>query len=306
MKVVITGAGGFIGRSLASRWRAEGAAVTALSRSRGFRWEDGAMLTAALEGADLCLNLAGRSVNCRYHARQRHEILSSRLRSTAALGEALRRCADPPPLWINASTATIYRHAEDRPMTEEDGELGSGFSEEVAKAWEDTLFSFASPGLRQVALRMAIVLGRDGGALPPYRRLAAAGLGGPQGSGRQMISWIHIDDLFRAINFLARSPALSGPVNASSPHPVPNSEFMRTLRKTLGVPFGCPSPRWLLEAGALLAGTETELLLKSRWVLPRRLLDAGFVFRQGELGAALRDLLGRKAAAAAAAPPSHS
>ena len=291
MKVVITGAGGFIGRSLASRWRAEGAAVTALSRSRGFRWEDGAMLTAALEGANLCLNLAGRSVNCRYHARQRHEILSSRLRSTAALGEALRRCTDPPPLWINASTATIYRHAEDRPMTEEDGELGSGFSEEVAKAWEDTLFSFASPGLRQVALRMAIVLGRDGGALPPYRRLAAAGLGGPQGSGRQMISWIHIDDLCRMYLAAIENAQMHDAYNACAPETITNKELMLKIAKARRRPYiPVHVPEFALK---IVLGEMSIEVLKSATMDSTRIRSTGFNFIYPTADAALNDLIRR-------------
>jgi uncharacterized protein (TIGR01777 family) len=259
-------------------------------------WGDTDSIARLIDGADVLVNLAGKSVDCRYTARNRAEIFRSRLETTAELGRAVARAETPPPLWLNASTATIYRHADDRPQTEADGELGSGFSVDVATSWERTFFDAARPGVRQVAMRTAITLG-DGSALTPLAMLTRFGLGGPQlggksGGGRQRFSWVHLDDVFRAMRFLESSD-LAGPVNISSPHPSTNREVMATLRRVLGVPIGIPLPRVALELGAIAIRTETELILKSRWVLPARLLDAGFVFDYPELEPALRQILHR-------------
>lgn len=194
---------------------------------------------------------------------------------------------------INSSTATIYRHAEDRPMTEEIGDIGSGFSVEVAKAWEEAFFAFKLPVTRQIALRIAIVLD-DGGVMAPLRNLVRFGLGGAQGSGRQQFSWIHLEDLFQIVRFLQEHPELDGVFNASAPHPVTNRELMASLRGAMGVPVGLPAPRWLLELGARLIRTETELVLKSRWVLPERLQRAGFHFHYDTLDKALHEIIARK------------
>ena len=232
----------------------------------------------------------------------------------SGIGQAIAAAGNPPPLWVNSSTATIYRHAEDRPMTESRGELGSGFSVEVAKAWERALFAEALPGTRRVALRSTIVLG-DGGVFGTLRMLARFGLAGAQHDGwwpvsrarreagtahdpgarrgRQRFSWVHIEDVARIIDFLEQHPELEGPVNAAAPHPVDNATFMAAVRRALGVRFGVPTPRWMLEIGALLIRTETELILKSRWVLPERLDAAGFTFAWPELGPALRDVARR-------------
>jgi uncharacterized protein len=217
--------------------------------------------------------------------------LKSRTETTKLLGEAILRCDNPPPLWMNSSTATLYRHAEDRPMTEVSGEIGTGFSVDVAKAWEDAFFSFALPNTRQAALRISIVLGKGGGVMIPYRNLTALGLGGVQGKGNQMFSWIHVEDLFRIIRFLMEKKELSGVFNCASPHPVTNRELMSTLRSVMKRPVGLPSPRWLLEAGAVMIGTETELILKSRWVVPERLLENGFTFEFNYIREALEDIL---------------
>lgn len=290
-KVVIAGGTGFLGNFLSARFRERGDAVVIISRQGGHvRWGDGKGITNALNGADLVINLAGRSVDCRYNEKNKHAILHSRVATTRALGNAIAACEQPPGLWINSSTATIYRHAEDRPMTEADGEIGDGFSVEVARQWEKAFFHFQLPGTRQVALRMAIVLGPEGGVLRPLKRLVRLGLGGKQGKGTQVFSWIHIEDLYRTILFIIGHPALDGVVNCSSPHPVPNAILMQALRKALGVNAGLPAPEWLLRMGAVLIRTETELVLKSRWVLPHRLLQAGFVFTYPTLASALAAL----------------
>ena len=311
-RIVIAGASGFIGEFLAGRYRASGATVSLIGRSGpDAAWGDTAAITELLDGADLLVNLAGKSVNCRYNDRNRAEILRSRVETTRELAAALAACDSPPPLWINSSTATIYRHAEDRPMSESTGELGTGFSVGIATAWEDALLERELPGVRRVALRMAIVLGGDG-ALTPLIRLARFGLGGAQldgrwfstaarraagtfhefraRGGRQKFSWIHIADVLSIIEFLRDHPELDGAVNASSPNPSDNRTVMRTIRRVIRMPFGIPAPRWMLEIGTLLIRSETELVLKSRWVVPERLTAAGFQFEFPELEPALRDI----------------
>ncbi|TPX04603.1 DUF1731 domain-containing protein [Schumannella luteola] len=305
-----------MGRYLTDRWRGSGREVRTIGRGEAdAHWDDADGLREAIDGAGLLLNLAGRSVNCRYGPGERAEILDSRVSTTRALGAAVASAARPPAVWINSSTATIYRHADDRPQTETDGELGVGFSVSVARAWEDAFFGADAPDTRRVAIRTAIVLG-DGSALVPLLRLARAGLGGPQWDtpwfstrarreagtqhrfasrwGRQMFSWIHLDDVAGAIDFIESHPELAGVVNLAAPRPVTNTELMRTVRAALGVPVGLPAPRPVLEVGAWMIRTETELLLKSRWVLPARLLDAGYGFRHPDLGPAIRDIVAER------------
>jgi NAD dependent epimerase/dehydratase family enzyme len=234
------------------------------------------------------------------------------------LGEAIAAAAAPPPLWLNSSTATIYRHAEDRPMTESTGELGDGFSVSVARAWEATFFEADLPATRRVALRTAIVLG-NGSALVPLLRLARFGLGGPQldgrwfrsrrrraagtlhefraRGGRQKFSWVHLDDVLGVARFLVERPDLDGVVNVAAPNPVDNVELMRIIRRVLGMPVGLPAYRWMLELGAWAIRTETELVLKSRWVLPERLLAAGYRFRYPDLEPAIRAIVAERRAA---------
>ena len=312
-RVVIAGASGFIGQYLAHAFRKSGSEVTLIGRSGpDARWGDTAAITALLDGADLLVNLAGKSVNCRYTPANRAEILRSRVETTRELSDAIAACAVPPPLWINSSTATIYRHADDREMTESTGELGAGFSVEVATEWERELYRRDLPGTRRVALRMAIVLG-DGSVMTPLSLLARVGLGGAQldgrwfstrarresgtfhefrtAGGRQRFSWIHIADVLGIIHFLRDHPELDGPVNASSPNPSDSRTVMSTLRRVLRVPFGIPAPRCVLEIGSAVIRTETELVLKSRWVVPERLLAAGYRFEFPELEPALRDIV---------------
>lgn len=310
-RVVIGGSTGFLGRYLVAGFRAGGREVVTVSRSGAdVSWDDQEGIDRAVEGAALVIGLAGKSVDCRYTPKNRAEILRSRRDTTLALGTAISKAAAPPALWVNSSTATIYRHAEDRPMTESTGEIGAGFSVEVAKDWEAALAEADLPRTRRVALRTAIVLGH-GGVLAPLRTLARLGLGGAHHDGpwpvsrarraagtahapgarhgRQRFSWVHIEDVARIIDFLERTPALEGPVNAAAPSPVDDAEFMATVRRVLGMRFGPPLPRWMLELGAIGIRTETELVLKSRWVLPERLTDAGFSFTYPTLVDAVRE-----------------
>lgn len=294
--VAIAGASGFIGSYFRRRFVAEGWVVRTVGRdtSADAQWHDDGAITKALDGAELLVNLAGRSVNCRYDEKHRREILDSRVLTTRALGRAVAACAEPPRTWINSSTGTIYRHAEDHPQSEVSGELGSGFSVDVARAWENELAAVVVPATRKVPLRIAIVLG-SGGVISPLRNLARLGLGGHMGPGTQKFSWIHVEDLFRVVLFIHADAGVTGPVNAASPYPVDNRELMSLVRRSMGVSFGIPTPAWLLEAGAVLIRTQTELVLKSRWVEPRKLLDAGFSFQYPALAGALNQIAKGKA-----------
>lgn len=313
-RVVVAGASGFVGQRLVASYRDAGRQVDLIGRREATTWSDPPAIAALVDGASTVVNLAGRSVNCRYNAANRAEILQSRVDTTVALGEAIAAAERPPALWINASTATIYRHAMDRPQTESTGELGSGFSVSVARAWEAALEAADTPSTRRVALRMAIVLG-DGSALAPLAALTRLGLGGAQcdgvwpisrarraagtahevGSrrGEQHVSWVHLDDVVRVHHWLEHQPSISGPLNVSSPNPETNRELMAHLRRVLGVPFGIPLQRWMLELGTWVIRSETELVLKSRWVLPEKLERAGFSFEHPHLDAALASILKR-------------
>lgn len=294
--VVIAGASGFIGKYLRGRFERDGWAVRTIGRSDGndAQWNDDGAITKALYGAELLVNLAGRSVSCRYNAKNRAEILQSRVSTTATLGRAIERCTTPPSTWLNASTGTIYRHAEDRPQTERDGELGSGFSVDVAHAWEAELAAAPTPVTRKIPLRISIVLGPGGGVMTPFANLARIGLGGRMGKGSQKFSWVHAEDLYRTVAFLHLRADVMGPVNVASPDVVDNRELMRLVRRAYGARLGLPTPAWLLKMGAVLIRTEAELVLKSRWVHPQKLLDAGFMFKHPELGPALLDITGEE------------
>jgi uncharacterized protein (TIGR01777 family) len=233
-------------------------------------------------------------VNCRYNEKNKAEILGSRLDATAALGKAVVKLSNPPKVWIQSASATIYRQADDRPMDEYTGEIGDGFSVDVCNAWEKMFWEQNTPRTRKVVLRIGIVLGKSDSALPRMLRLTRFGLGGGQGSGRQYMSWIHETDVASVIHWVYSNKEIQGTFNCTSPCPLTNNDFMRTLREVCKVPFGLVTPAWLLGIGAWLIGTETELVLKSRWVLPKKLLDAGFVFKFPDLRDALIDILNDK------------
>lgn len=300
-KIVIAGGTGFIGNGLVEYF-GEHNRIVILSRRplSGERpnvtfvqWDGrttGAW-TAALEDADLLINLAGKSVNCRYNEANKAEIFASRTDSTRVLGEAVKSLQNPPALWINAGSATIYRHAEDRPMDEFTGEIENDFSVQVCKRWEKAFNDTALPRTRKVILRIAVTLG-SGGVMTPYLNLVKFGLGGRQGSGKQRYSWVHIEDVARMMEWLYEHPECDGTYNCVAPNAVTNEVFMATLRKTCGHYFGLPAETWMLKIGAALIGTETELLLKSRWVLPTRITQAGFTFRYPHLQEAFQQIVG--------------
>jgi uncharacterized protein (TIGR01777 family) len=295
-KIVIAGGTGLVGGFLNKKFTEAGYEVIIISRSKDhINWDNHQLINAALENAGMLINLAGKSVDCRYNEKNKKEIFESRIGTTKILGEAILNCKNPPPLWINSSTATIYRHAEDRAMTESTGEIGTGFSVNVATNWEKTFFSYNLPQTRQVALRMTIVLGNNGGVIKPLKKLVRFGLGGKQGSGKQMFSWIHIEDLFRIIIFVQQHNEISGVLNTAAPTPLSNKILMQQLRKSMRALFGLPAPAWLLKIGAVLIKTETELILKSRWVIPERLSVAGFRFQYPDIDTALKQIMSNKA-----------
>lgn len=294
-KVVLAGGTGFIGQYLEKKFTAMDIDVQIISRqSPHIAWDDYQGIVQALDGAEMVINLAGKSVNCRYNEHNKREIMNSRVETTQTLGNAILDCEHPPAVWMNSSTATIYRHAEDRPMTETKGEIGTGFSVDVAKAWEEAFFAFNLPHTRQAALRIAIVLGPGGGVMTPFQNLVRFGLGGHQGSGKQMFSWIHVEDLFQIILFIQEWESLEGVFNCTSPNPVTNRELMATMRKVMHSKGGLPASTWMLNLGARIIRTEPELVLKSRWVVPNRLIKEGFMFKYGRLEKALQHILHTK------------
>ena len=312
MKIVIPGGSGQVGALLARAFHAEGHEVCVLSRRPGdFPWRtimwNGETLgdwTKAIDGADVVINLAGRNVNCRYDAANRQEIMRSRVNSTRAIGAAIAGAWHPPRVWLQASTATIYAHRYDAANDEATGLIGGAeenapetwrFSIEVARAWEAAACEIPAPRTRLVLMRSAMTMSPDrGGIFDTLLGLTRRGLGGRAGDGRQYISWIHEADFLRAIHWLIERDSFTGPVNLAAPAPLPNAEFMRLLRAACGMPVGLPASKWMLEIGARILRTETELILKSRRVVPRRLLDSGFKFQFPEWNEAARDLCQRR------------
>jgi uncharacterized protein (TIGR01777 family) len=310
MRIVIAGGSGQVGHILARHFVAKGDSVAVLSRRpQAVSWRvvlwDGLNRSdwvSELEQSDVCINLSGRSVDCRYTKRNRREILDSRVTSTLLLGDVIGSLKHPPKVWLNATTATIYRHSLDLDMDEATGELGGNepgapdswkFSIEVAKRWEKAFFSSRpTPGTRLVALRSAMTMSPDrGGVFDVLLGLVRHELGGAQGLGDQYMSWIHEQDFVRAVDWIIDHEEFAGVVNLASPHPIPNREFMATLRAAWGTRIGLPALPWMIEIGAFFLRTESELVLKSRRVVPGRLMESGFVFDFPHWAEAARDLV---------------
>lgn len=316
MKVVLPGGSGHLGGVLSRALAGQGHEVVVLSRwgrpgaggPRGVTWVawDGRTIgpwASEIDGSDVVVNLAGRSVNCRYTPENLREMMDSRVDSARVVGQAIQQSAKPPRVWLQMSTATIYAHSFDQANDEDTGVIGGnepdvpaywGYSVRIAENWERALAEANTPQTRKVALRTAIAMSPDrGGAFDMLRRMARLGIGGAVAGGRQFVSWIHEDDLVAAIKFLIEHDELTGPFNLAAPGPLPQRDFMRALRAALGTPIGLPATAWMAEIGAFVLRSDTELLLKSRRVVPGRLLAEGFSFKFPEWPEAARDLVHR-------------
>jgi uncharacterized protein (TIGR01777 family) len=304
--MILAGGSGFLGGALAKHFRALNWEIIVLTRHPRER-DDGVKEVAwnartlgdwqrFVDGADVVINLTGKSVDCRYNAKNRHDIIASRVDSTRVIGEAIARSTNPPRVWLNASSATLYLHTFDTRM-DENGPQGATpeakdeFSIEVIRQWERAFDAAQTPRTRKVALRTTMVLGHARNSVfPVLRRLTRFGLGGRMGSGRQFVSWIHQEDFCRAIEWLIAHEEVSGAVNMCAPNPLPNAAMMKLFRELYKMPIGLPATEWMLEVGAFFLRTETELIIKSRRVVPGRLLAGGFQFQFPEMREALNDL----------------
>ena len=301
-KMVLHGGTGQIGKAIINYYRNKVEEIIIFTRGESrnennvqfLNW-DGKSLnqySELLEDIDVIINLVGKNVNCRYTEINKKEIFDSRTNSIIALSEVFQKLNNPPKIWIQSASATIYRHSEDKPMTEINGEIGEGFSVEVCKKWEATFNSetIQFPTLRKVILRTSIVMSKNDGAFPRLKTMTKLGLGGKQGNGLQMVSWIHEDDVTGIIDFIIQNESINGVINCTAPTPLSNIEFMKSLRKSMGVKFGIPASKLLLEIGALFIGTETELILKSRWVIPESLNELGYQFKYPTIEKAFKNL----------------
>lgn len=299
-KLIIAAGTGFLGQVLIHHFKNKFEEIVILTRGKsqiidGIKYVNWNAKTfsgweSELENATVLINLAGKSVDCRYTSKNKKAILLSRLESTKILNKAVLNCKNPPKHWLNSSTSTIYRFSLDKQMDEVEGEIGNDFSINVALSWEKAFFKTETPNTLKTALRTSIVLGKNGGAILPLKTLAKIGFGGKQGKGNQWISWIHEDDFARAIEFIIKKE-MTGKVNIVSPNPISNTDFMQKLRKAVGVPFGISLNQFFLEIGSFIIRTETELVLKSRNVIPKLLLEKGFAFKFENIDPAFQDLL---------------
>lgn len=300
-KLILAGGTGFLGQAIINRFNRKEMQIIVFSRGKTheennvqyIHW-DGKTIgewAKELEGADVLINLTGKSVDCRYTEKNKAEIISSRVNATRILGEAINKTRNPPKVWLNAASATIYRHSEDKSMDEFTGEIGTGFSVGVCLAWEKSFNEIINPETRKIAMRISMVMGKKGGVFPVLSKLVNAGLGGKMGTGKQFVSWIHEEDFLNALEWLINNEKAEGAYNFAAPDPIPNKEFMSLLRKKLNVKIGLPSTKWMMEIGAFFIRTETELILKSRKVVPGRLLKEGFVFKYPTAEQALTNLL---------------
>lgn len=299
-KIIIAAGTGFLGQVLTNHFKDQFEEIIILTRGKsqtrdGVKYVNWNARTFSgweneLENAAVLINLAGKSVDCRYTKENKKEILLSRIESTKILNKAVLNCENPPKHWLNSSTATIYRFSLDKQMDEADGEIGNDFSINVALSWEKAFFKTETPNTLKTALRTSIVLGKSGGAFIPLKTLAKTGLGGKQGDGNQFVSWIHEEDFANAVDFIIQKE-MTGVINVVSPKPIRNADFMQKLRKAIGFPFGIPMNVFLLKIGSFIIRTEAELILKSRNVIPKRLLENGFKFKFGNINDAFQNLI---------------
>lgn len=296
MKIIIAAGTGFLGKNLKQYFRKKNHEVKILTRNPKLEneifWDAKTLGTwkNELENADVLINLAGKSVDCRYNEKNKKEIYDSRINSTKILQTAIDECKSPPKTWLNASSATIYTHSETHLNTEKNAIIGDDFSMNICKSWEKEFFKISNQNIRKIALRTSIVLGKNGGAFPKFKQISKLGLGGKQGRGDQMMSWIHIDDFCEAVDFIIENENLTGAINITAPKPLSNVQMMKQLCEKIKIPFGISSPVWLLEIAAIFIKTETELMLKSRNVYPEILIENGFQFRYENFEKALKSL----------------
>ena len=309
MKIILAGGSGFLGQALTRHFSALKWEVVVLTRQAKPRTDgvkevawDGERVGAwaqELEGAEAVVNLCGRSVDCRYTAANRKVLLASRILPTQALGQAISSCLAPPCVWLNASSASLYKHTFDIAMDEEGvqgatPEAKDEFLIELIHQWEQAFYEAQTPRTRKAVLRTTMALGMNrNSVVPVLRRLTRLGLGGRMGSGKQFVSWMHEEDYCSAVEWVIAHEALSGPVNFAAPNPLPNAEMMRLFRELCGVPFGLPATEWMLELGALFLRTETGLIIKSHRVVPGQLLASGFIFRFPHFREALENIMGQ-------------
>lgn len=297
MKIIIAAGTGFLGKNLEKYFTEKGNQVYILTRNPKRKNEIGwdaktlGEWKNLLEGSDVLINLAGKSVDCRYTEKNKREIYDSRINSTKVLQQAVDNCINKPKIWLNASSATIYVHSEKHLNTEENGIIGDDFSMNICKSWEKEFFKTENPDTRKVALRTSIVLGNNGGAFTKLKMITKLGLGGKQGRGNQNVSWIHIDDFCRAVEWIIENEDISGKINVTAPNPLNNEEFMRKLRKEMKILFGLNAAVWQLEIASVFLKTETELLLKSRNVYPEKLIINGFKFSYPDIETAFKNLV---------------
>ena len=295
-KIIIAGGSGFLGKALEKRFAEKGDDLYILTRNpkanNHHKWDAKTKGTWAnhLNKADILINLTGKSVDCRYTEANKAAILNSRIESTQVLNKVVAELEHPPKVWVNAGSATIYDHSYNHLNTEANGIIGNDFSMNVCKQWEAAFFEKDIPKVRKIVARTSIVLGNNAGAFLKLKQITKLGLGGKQGNGKQRFSWIHIDDFCRAIEYLIEQSNIEREVNVTAPQPENNTILMQLLREKYKMPFGLPQPKWLLEIGAFLIRTETELLLKSRYVYPEKLVNNGFEFEYPTLELALENL----------------
>ena len=315
MKILLAGGTGQIGQSLIRHFLAQQHEITVLSRHvhipshtsiRSLQW-DGEILgpwAEVINEIDVVINLAGRTVNCRYTEANLKQMMDSRVNSTRVIGQALEQATKPPQVWLQMSTATIYAHRFDTPHDEDTGAIGGdeanvpdywSYSVDIAQAWEREQTRAHTPKTRKVCLRAAMTMTPDlGGIFDTLYRLTRLGLGGSVAGGKQMVSWIHEDDFITALDLLIHHDTIAGPINLCAPHPLSQGEFMRTLRQSMKVKLGLPATKWMAEIGAFVMRTDTELLLKSRYVIPTRLIELGMEFKYPSWPEATRDLVSQR------------